>query len=523
MTGTTSLLRLVLRRDRVRLPVWVLAVVALVYASVEAVANTYATPQEIHGYASTMGSSPAAVAMAGPPVALDTVGGIAVNETGVSALVGVALMTIFLVVRHTRAEEEEGRTEVLRSTVVGRHAPMAAALLESVAASVLVGAGVALSVATLDVPAGGVLLYGAAVACMGIVFAGVAAVTAQLTAHARGATGLSLTVLAISFLLRAVGDVQGSWLSWVSPMGWSQQVTAFGEPRWWPLAFSLVLTALAIAAAVALAGRRDLGAGIVAARPGPAGAVPRLGTPVGLAWRLQRGSVLGWTVGIFLGSAAFGSFSREVSSMVESNPELADFFAQSGQADLVESFLSSALLIMNLIGAGFAISSALRLRAEETSGRLEPVLATGVSRGRWLLGGLLVTLAGSLIVVAAAGLGTGLAHGIVTDDPDAVVRMLGYSLVYLPAVLVLAAVTVLLFGWVPRLAAVAWVTLAISFVIGYLGQLGFPAWFENLSPFTHTPAVPVSTVTVAPLATMTVVVVLACALGLVGFRRRDIG
>jgi ABC-2 type transport system permease protein len=522
LVGTRQLVRLVLRRDRIRLPVWVLGIVALVYFSVGAVQTTYSSPQEVRGYADTMGTSPAAIAMAGPPVALDTVGGIAVNETGFTAFVGVALMALFLVVRHTRGEEEQGRAEVLRSAVLGRQAGLAAALLETALGSVLVGLGVVASVLTLDVPAGGAVLYGAAVVCFGLVSAGVAAVTAQLTEHARGAIGMSLAVLAAAFLLRAVGDVQDNGLSWVSPMGWSQQVTAFGEPRWWPLLISLAFTALAVAGAVELSTRRDLGAGIVPPRPGPARAVDRIGTPVGLAWRLQRGALIGWVVGVFIGAASFGSFSREVTTMVESNPELADFFARSG-ADLVESFLASALLIMNLIGAGFAASSALRLRSEETSGRLEPVLATAVSRSRWMLSGLLVTLVGTVLVVAAGGLGVGIAHGTVTGDAGQVGRMLGYSLTYLPAVLVLSAVAAVLFGWLPRLVAVAWAVLAVVFVIGYFGDLfDFPGWVRDVSPFTHTPLVPVEGVSVLPVAAVTLVVILLVAAGLAGFRRRDV-
>jgi ABC-2 type transport system permease protein len=523
LTGSGGLVRLILRRDRVRLPIWVLAIIGLVYASAGAVSGTYSTVQEIQAYATTMGTSPAAIAMSGPPVALDTVGGIVVNETALTALLGVALMAIFLVIRHTRAEEEEGRTEVLRSTVVGRHAPMAAALAVVAAASVLVGLGVAGSVATLDVSLEGAMLYGAAVAAFGMVMAAVAAVAAQLMTHGRGAVGVSTAVLGLAFLVRAVGDVRGNGLSWLSPMGWSQQVHAFGEPRWWPLGMGAVLAALAVAGAVALANRRDLGSGLVAARPGPPMAGPWLGGPVGLAWRLQRGSVIGWTVGVLLGGAAFGSFSREISAMVESNPELAEVFAQGG-GSLVDGFLSTAVFMLALIASGFTVSSALRTRAEETSGRLEPLLATGLSRSRWLASSMLVTLGGTAIVVAAAGLGLGLAHGLVTEDLGAVPRLLGYALVYLPAVLLLAALAVLLFGWVPRAAMAAWAVVAVCVVIGWLGTLlQFPAWFEAISPFTHTPAVPVDALTWTPVVTIAVSVVLAAGAGLVGFRRRDVG
>ena len=146
LTGTPSLVRLALRTDRIRLTVWVLALVGITGASARAVASTYDTPAEIASYSRNLGSSPATVAMSGPPFALDQIGGIVVFETSLTVLVGVALMAALTVVRHTRADEEAGRTELLASTVVGRHADTAAALLVASGASVLVGLGVALSV-----------------------------------------------------------------------------------------------------------------------------------------------------------------------------------------------------------------------------------------------------------------------------------------------------------------------------------------------------------------------------------------
>ena len=118
------------------------------------------------------------MATSGPPVALDQIGGIVVFETSLTVLIGVALMAAFTVVRHTRADEEAGRTELLASTVVGRHADTTAALLVA-SASVLVGSGVAISVLGSDFPALAAALYGASVAAIGICFAAVATVAAR--------------------------------------------------------------------------------------------------------------------------------------------------------------------------------------------------------------------------------------------------------------------------------------------------------------------------------------------------------
>jgi ABC-2 type transport system permease protein len=210
--------------------------------------------------------------------------------------------------------------------------------------------------------------------------------------------------------------------------------------------------------------------------------------------------------------------------MAKNNPVLADYLAAAGSGSFSDTFFASMLLILALLAAAFAVSSAMRLRAEETSGRLESLLATGLSRGRWLLGSLVATLGGTLLLLAVAGLGLGLTYGAVIHDSTQPLRMAGLTLVYAPAALVPAAVAVLLVGWLPRVSAIAWAALAYCFVLGWLGGLlRPPRWAEALSPFWHTPDVPAGPVTfVAPVVIASVAVALA-AVGLLGFWRRDVG
>lgn len=522
LEGTTYLVRLLLRRDRIRIPVWVLALVGITYLTANAVHTAYPNQRAIDAYANALGSSPSAIAMAGPPVALHTIGGVVVYETTFTAVVGTALMVLFLMVRHTRAEEEAGRTELLRSTVVGRHAAGASAFLVATVASWLTGAGIALAVGSAGVATVGALLVGAGVGALGMVFAAITLCLAQVFSHARAATGAALGVLGLAFLLRAAGDVRGDWLVWLSPIGWSQATHPLGEDRWWPLLVSLVATAGLLVLAAVLADRRDLGAGLVAARPGSADASRWLAGPVGLAVRLQRGSLVAWSSGVFVTALVSGSLTREMQDLVRDNPTLASYFEAAG-GSLVDSFIGTMLLLLALTAAGFAVSSALRLRAEESAGRVEPLLAASVSRSRWMLGNLLVTGAGSVLVLVAGGLGLGLSYGAIVSDASQPLRIAGLSLVYAPATLVLAALAVLLFGWLPGAARAVWAALGVCFVIGWLGGLlNPPAWLENLSPFTHTPQVPVQDVAAGPLATIALSVVLAVALGVAGFRRRDV-
>ncbi len=523
-TGTWQLARLVLRRDRVWLPLWIVSLVTITYFSAAAVSATYDTRAEILSYARNIGSSPATIAFAGPPVALETIQGILVYETSLTVLLGVALMAAFTVVRHTRAEEEVGRTELLSSAVVGRHAGTAAAVLVAAASSAAVGLGVTVSVlpGSSGFGASRAILYGASVAALGIVFTAVAAVSAQLVSHARTARGLALCVLALAFALRAIGDVNDSWLVWLSPIGWSQQVRLGEADRWWPLGLSLLLAIGLLALTGLLTVRRDVGSGVLPARPGAPEASGSLSSPLGLAWRLQRGSVLAWAAGILLLGLLFGSVSQELQNMVADNPTLADYFARAG-GDITDAYFATSLLFVGLGAAGFAVGSALRLHAEEGADRLEPVLAGAVTRARAMLAPLVVTALGSLLLVGLGGLGIGVADAVVTGESSSVTRLTALALVQLPAVLVLASVAVLLTGWVPRLAMLAWLAAALAFVVGWLGGLlDLPGWVDALSPFDHLPQVPVDDVSVGPLVWLSALAAVLTVLGVVGFGRRDV-
>lgn len=522
LQGTATMLRFLLRRDRIRLVVWVLALVGITYASAQAVSATYNTPAEILAYAQNMGTSAATVAMAGPPFALTTIQGIVVYETSLTVLLGVSLMAVFTVVRHTRGEEEVGRTELLASTVMGRHAGTAAAVVLASLASVVVGAGVALSVAATDFTGPQAMLYGASVTALGIVFAAVAALAAQLVSHARTALGLGLAVLGVAFALRAVGDVRGSFLSWLSPIGWSQQVRLVEGDRWWPLALSMGVALVVLLVAAWLTTRRDIGSGVLPARPGPPEASASLGSPLGLAWRLQRGSVLAWAVGIALLGAVFGSVSNEMQAMVRDNPTLQQYFERAG-GTITDALFATALLFTGLGAGAFAVASALRVRGEETSGRLEPMLATAVPRSRALLHPLVVTVLGTLVVVTAGGLGIAVADALVRGSSDTLLRLTSLAWVQIPAVLVLVGLAVLLVGWLPRATGLVWVAMGLAFVVGWLGGLlALPEWFRGLSPYEHLPQVPIENVAVAPLVVLTLVAVALVVAGTVGFRRRDI-
>jgi ABC-2 type transport system permease protein len=524
MTGTLGLLRFLLGRERTRLPWWLLGATLLVLIQSGQSQNLYDTPEKLQRLRQTIGSNTAAIAMNGPSHLLGSIGGEIVFEMFTFVSILVALMNMFLVGRHTRADEETGRAELIRSARVGRFAPLAAALTLAGLADVAAGALVFVAAAGTGLPTAGSLLFGAAVTAVGLTFAALTAVAAQVFESVRAAYGMVGLLLGAAFVLRAAGDVGNGALSWTSPIGWGQRTFPYTGDRWWPLLLPFGVSALLSAFAVSMLRRRDLGAGLVPPRPGRAAASRSLRNAYALAWRLQRGALTGWAVGLGLLGVAYGSIGDSIEQYVRDNPQIADFLPGGG-ADIVDAYLALTAGMAALIVAAYGITSALRVRTEETSGRAEPVLATATSRLTWLAGNLSVALGGSALVLLSYGLGEGIAYGLTVADAGQAPRLMGVALTYLPAVWLIIAVAVLTLGWLPRLcAALAWIAVAYCAVITlFADSFDLPGWAGRASPFAHTPRVPVDDLAVTPLLVILVLAAALTILGYAGLRRRDIG
>jgi ABC-2 type transport system permease protein len=524
-TGTTALVRFALRRDRVRLLVWIGGITALVLVSAASIEGLYDTAAERQTYAELIQANAAMIVQSGPGFGLDdpSKGAILVNETMGWTVVAVGLMSTFLVARHTRSEEETGRAELVRAAAVGRDAAPLATLAVVGGANAAVGLVCALGLVAFGLPTAGAVAFGVAVGAAGGVFTGVALVAAQVAATARATVGLGTAAVVLSFILRAVGDVGDGRLSWLSPIGWAHRVRPFADERWAVAALAVLVGAALVLAANAVATRRDFGAGLLTERAGRERATAGLGTPYGLAWRLQRGSLLGWAIGLFVLGFFYGVVGDEAEELLADNPDLRDFFAQIEGASLTDMFLATALLMMALLVCGFAVASVLRLRGEETAGRAEPVLATATSRWAWAAGHLSVAVLGSALVVAIAGVGVGAGYALATGDPADVARLTGAALVNVPAVLVVVGLAVALVGLVPRAAGAAWAALAVVVVVGILGDLlRLPDWVRVVSPFEHVPGLPAAQLALVPLVVLVLVAGALGAAGLVGLRRRDV-
>jgi ABC-2 type transport system permease protein len=524
LAGTAGLVRLILRRDRSLLPLWVLFLCLIPIGYVSPFAELYPTAAARRQYADNVGFTALYGRLSGT-----SLGEFIAWRLGfVPVMVG--LIGLLTVIRHTRVEEETGRRELLGATVVGRHAGLAAALVATFGANLVLAALLALGMPSQGLPVTGSLAFGLQFAAAGWMFAAVGAVAAQFTSSAGGARGIAVGVLGVAYLLRVAGDTSGqasgglAWLSWVSPIGWVHRIRPYGDERWWLVALGAGLAVVLAAAAVALSARRDVGAGLLPARPGPATAAPSLRSPLALAWRLHRSLLAGWIAGFAVVGVVLGGVASSVGDMVQGNQNLEEVFARlGGGSGLVDAYLASIMGILGLFAAAYAIQATLRLRVEEAGGRAEPVLATAVGRLRWAGSHLMIAVLGPAAALIAAGLTTGLAYGLSSGNVgQQLPRVLAGATVQVPAVWVLAAIAVALLGLQPRLAPAAWGALAVCLLLGLVGAaVRLDQWLLDLSPFTHVPKFPGGAVAAMPLVVLAAVAVVLTTAGLVGLRRRD--
>ena len=496
--GTGLLLRFALRRDRVLVPVWLLLLTLTVVASAAATGPLYGTTQERVAAAEAINASPAIVALYGPILDTTSLGELSMTKMTVLYAVFVALMSVVVVRRHTRVEEETGRAELVGATAVGADAPVAAAFAEAALASLLLGLLAVVGNIAAGLPVPGSVLFGASWAGIGLVGAGVAVLAVQLSSSARTVGFIASAAVGALYLVRAVGDTTASWLSWLTPFGWGTQLSAWSEPRVWLLVGYPLLAAALTAGGLVLRRRRDLGAGVLPDRPGPAEGSPRLGDVLALAWRQQSTALAGWTVGIAVIGVLMGSIVPTIGDLLDTDRTRPIIEAMGGIGALQDALVVALASVVAVVITCFGIAAVTRAAGDERDGRTETVLATATSRAAMLVAVATAALVGSTWLLLVSGAATAVGRG---DGVDAV----GAALAQAPAVWVVLAVAVLLLSVRSRWAVAGWAVLAACVTLGQVGAgLELPGWVLGLSPFHHVPKYPAEAFVWTPELVMTV-------------------
>lgn len=527
VSGYRALLRLALRRDRIKLPAWVLGLTFLTVYFGNALQVAYPTKKDLSAITGFM-DSPAGTIMSGPGYGFDdpTHGVALAGAYGPYLMLGTAFMSILLVARHSRAEEEAGRLELLRAAVVGRKAQLAVTVTLAVAANLVyfLLAWGALSAQYASAPSA---LLAASIAMVGLMFAGVALVTAQMSEYSRTATGFAAIVIGVAVVVRGAGDTlekHGSPLSWFSPIAWSQQTRAFYDGRWWPLLLGVLLTGACVTVAGRLQARRDVGAGLLPTRRGSDRAPAWMGSAGGLAARLERSGIIGWGTALLVLGLMYGSLTGSIEDQLAGLDNEVLLKSMGGDPNnLVDGYLGIVGLMDAFVVCCFVLVSAHRLVKEEREGRAEAVLATAVGRRTYLLAALATALIGGIIALLTAGLGTAAGTVASTGDVGYLWPSLSSHLVYFPALAVFVAVAALGFAWRPGWLNVAWVVAVYALIGGMLGRmLDLPDGLLALGVFDHIASVPQEQQELLPWSALLVVAGVLLALASARYRRRDL-
>ena len=532
LAGTGRLLRLALRRDRFVLAFWVLGLTAFLLGTTHMSVVGLPTHHDVVNETRFMATNPGMRLMSLSAGA--SVGAYAMSRSYLTIAILAAVMSVLCVVRHTRQNEETGRDELLRAGVVGPAAGVVAAVLVALAADLALAPLLGLTMVANGQPVAGSLAAGAAVAAVGVAFAGVAALTSQLASSARGASGLALAGVAVAFALSGVGNMLGrvdasglvaasAWPTWLSPIGWGFELRPFGGDHWWVLALPAVLAAALIVTAARYASRRDLGRGVLAVRAGHAEASPRLQGPFGLAWRLQRNAFVAWLVTVIGFGLIFGSVSGSARTMTGNMREW--YLRMGGTDHLLDAFFTSMIELAGMLVAIYVVQVLLRLREEESRGRLEPVLAGAVSRSRWVASQATAAGLGAIALLVGFAAAMALAAGpVVGGTPHLLAELCTAALAQLPAVLVVAGAVLAVFALLPqRAVVVSWLLVAAAILLSpvFGASLRLPQWAIALSPFAHQKAPALAVGTGAVVVALAGAAALG-AVGLAAFRRRDL-
>lgn len=538
MPGVLQLAWSQARRDRVILPVWILGITLLGYATSTAVATQFGDDPSQAAILRLAASNPAFLFLRGLPEGTGT-GAVVFFQGYAFTAVLAGLMSTFLVVRHTRADEELGRAELLGAVPLPREAALAATLLLAATANLVLAVSAAVGYVAAGLPVAGSAGAGAAVAAVGICFAGLAAVTAQVLPSARSANGAAAGLVGAAYLVRGVGDalgtpsadllqVRSAWPSLLSPIGWGQRSRPFTSPDLSPL---LVVAAAAIAlgvTAVLIRRRRDLGASLLPQRSVRERAGAGGTSFAGLAWRLQRSTVAGWCIGAAtLGAmaGALGPLVSETVSSVEPLRELISRLVPGGQAGLIDVFITALFGVAGVFAAAAGIQSVLRMRAEEAEGRAELLLAAPLPRVRWLGANLVIAALTAALVAGTAGAAATIGlwlSGTAANGPAW--SLVLAALAHVPAALVFLTAASAVFASAPRLSIpLGWGMLAGGLILGEFGELfGLPVWLQDVSPFRHSAAMPVEPFDPAGALCLAIIAAALAGLAAYSIQRRDL-
>lgn len=517
-----------LKRDWKKIIIWVIGL-GLFSGGFVPVFKELAQGQGLIGMFETL-QNPAMVSMVGPTpveIATDyTIGAMYAHEMLLFCSLFAIIVSILHVVSHTRKEEDLGLTELVRSFQVGRQAGSLATMIEVVFINILLALFIfvlMISFGVNTITVMGALLFGVTVGMAGIMGAAIALMMAQIMPTSSAATGSSLAIIGLFYIVRASTDISNVNFSMFNPLGWTYLTFPFTENNWLPVIFAFVFSMVVVIVAFRLEGARDLGASYLPQREGRASAKKSLLSVRGLFLKLNKGIIISWLIAFVVLGVAYGSIYGDMQAFLDSNELMQQMFTHANYS-IEESFTAMLMTVMVSLVAILPIAIVNKLFAEENRLHLSQIFATKVTRGQlyWTTISLAIVSSTVGILLAAGGLG---ATAIAVMDGHPTIDMLdflvaGYNL--FPFVLFITSLAALALGWGPNLGKLVYIYLTYSFLLNYFGGLlDVPEWLSKTAMQNWLPQMPMENFNGLVFTVIILISVTLIIVGFFGYRNRD--
>lgn len=522
--GTKELLYLYFRRDRFRLPIWILLPVLILIFHIITMISLSAG-KDIVSFLSEFNEDILISAVHGPIMSLDIVGAALWRAASpITLFLGIGV--ILTVIKHTRTDEETGRSELIRSFRIGRYANLTATMLIVVLLTLLSSLLLTIPMKMIGGNTKGVFIFGATIFLSGIFYGGIGLLACQLKSSSSGARNIGIVSLGLSLLINTLTNISGdTFLKWFSPIAWTRITTPFSGESILGLIGCFVISITPIFLTYVLSTKRDIGGAIFMDQTGPAEAKQTFNSPLALAWRTHKGMFKGWLVAMILVIGAFASVSSSMSGSISSLfAEIAgDNWMEGMTMDLL--FLNIMIYIMSIFVGVYGLIAMNNLKKEEIDGRNEIILDKNINRKSYMFSFIIVALLGSAAILIAMGLSGGIVYSVVTNNFGIEfwqILMMGISKI--PAVWILIGAFSLFYGFLPKLTDICWAIWGFFSFLEIAWEGGIIDWsLMQLSPFASSHyTIHVDNLSITLLIRILLVSAILIFLGLVGYQRRDI-
>lgn len=524
----------VARRTRLSTILWSLFFAISSAATVIGIVEIFKSTQQIGKMIASFGNNAGMNLLFGTPYKLETIGGFtAWRSLGIVVLIA-GIWGLLTATKIFRGDEDSGRWEMFlagpttrRQAVIHAIGGLGISLLIMFAINFVAIFGVGHSNG-LSFGLAECLLYSVAVVAGAAIFMAVGLWASQLAPTRRKAAAISAILFGVFFLMRAVAAIGQDWrwlMNW-TPLGWIEKIRPLtNNDATWLIPIGLFIVAFC-AVSIYIAGKRDLGSSLLTDRDTARPRTKLLNSPIGLVVREDRGSIIGWLLGVSAMSALYGYLAKTATDVLNSSSETIKQlhgFGLQNKTFGVETYMAIVLLVIMVLVMVFVASLVNHIREDEAEGYLDNILVRPISRLRWLTGRVVVVIGSMLLaVVLGTVLGWLTAKSQNANMPFKDMMLAGVNI--LPPVLLIMGVGLLIFGLRPRLtSAVVYGIIAWSFLLEMIGPaIRLNHWILDTSLLHHVKMVPAVDPNWQSLWVIFVLSIATVVIGAMAFNGRDL-